>query len=382
MLGRVILGAVLILVRLNGPALLGDEKEDQDRFIKKAVSAWKERQSQITTIECSAKTEHFYPKDSLSERLRHEFRGKSPQKLYPTEDKRFSDEPFACAIDFRARKIRKEHKFTTAFLRDMTYEFGIEHGLHLFSENKYRYFRPTKEGIPEGFAKSGTLIPDVHLRENAAHDFVLTPQVMPLLWLAGGVTGRWPSPSEMQVIDTPERFKFSGEGLWKGTKCVVLTVAEQDSTTGVREFWVGPEAPYLIHRSRTRDGDIVFWEIDVEYRSQADRVLPIRWTCTDFNYFGNLFVTTTYSVERLEVNTALSADMFEKKLVPGNIVFHTIKNDAFNVDNAGNLIPLRPASSWPSWFWFALAPLTLIAIVLVARRFFKSRFHPSPLQKG
>ncbi len=357
---------LLLLYLLPPPArLAADEKEDQARLIRSIVATWKARKDRVKTIRFEAIVETFYPKDSLSEKLRVEFKDSS--QVIPEVDRRFSGEPCSWAIEFAGPQIRKEYKLTNEFLHDKTYELGLEHSLHLFSKGRYRYFRPTKDGLPKGFTESTSVIPDANLHEGASHIFLLSVADLPLLWLAGGVNGHWPTPGHLQLLDAADRFRYAGEAAWKGQKCVVLVVPEQQSDTSVREFWVAAQEPYLIHRCRARDGDTVYWELKVDHRREGDFVVPAEWTATGYNIPGNLFYARIFSMKRAEVNVPLPPELFDKKLEPGSTVFHTEANTLFEVNASGELGPLGSGSRRSSWLWIVLSIVSLLAIALLWR---------------
>ena len=188
-------------------------------------------------------------------------RDKTPR---PDGDKHFVDEWCSWDIDFATQRIRKEYEVTNPWYHEGgDAELAADYSLHLFAENKYRLFRP-KALSDEGSA----LAPDVTLFEGASHQFLLSFSDLPLLWLAGGVSGQCPVPKTMQYLDGIDRFSDRGRAEWDKHECVIITVPEQKSKTTVREFWVGPEKPYPIYCCRPRNGDSVNWQIDVTYQER------------------------------------------------------------------------------------------------------------------
>ena len=197
------------------------------------------------------------------------------------------------------------------------------------------------------------------LYKGASHSFLFSFSDLPLLWLAGGVSGQAVLPLQMQLLDGPEPFTYRGQAQKEGHDCVVLTVQEQHSGTAVREFWVDREKPYLIRYCRARDGDKVRWQLEADYKSQDGMDVPNEWTYTQYNHPGKLFMRWTYHVREIKINPALPVGLFEKPLEPGQVAFDVEQNKALEVNRKGELVPLSPVgenkSYLPILLWNAIA---------------------------
>ena len=305
---------------------------------------WTARQQRVKTIKCRALVETFYPRGYLSAKsdLPPESRqGKPPQ---PEEDKRFVNEPYALAIDFAAQRIRKEYELTREMgYQDRDPEFFIDRSLCLYADNKYQHFQPMS-CLPESARGEGAQ--DVTIYEGGANDWMLWGADLPLLWLAGGVNGQFPGPARPQFLDDIGRFSRHGDGQWDGHDCVILTVPEQKDNKAVREFWVGRTPPYPIYHCRARSGDRVYWQLEVTYREQGAELLPAQWTYTGYTYHpGQTYCRQTFSVQELDLNSPLAAELFEKKLEPGMVAFFPQKNNQkVKVGKAGELAALGSSS--------------------------------------
>ncbi len=350
-------------------AAIAVQPQNDAAVIGTIVAAWKERHKQIRTLTCSAKVESFYPKGYLTEYLAREYPERRKDPPSPEQDKRFVDEKSTWAIDFGAQKIKKEYEVTNPFFYPPnSAELAVDYSLKLFSEGKYRFFRP-KHRYPRK-ARETALAPDVQLFEGGSHAFVLDFRDLPLLWLAGGVSGQHPLPLEMQRLEKPDHFSSRGRGEKAGHKCIVLTVQEQDDNTSVREFWVGLESPYPIHCCRMRAGDRLYWQIDAEYRKHDAHLVPARWSFVAYSP-APLFSKRTFSVENLQINVPLPLASFEKALEPGMLAFHAPKNQPFDVDSDGELVPLGTAGSagWiRTWIVIAAALVAVMVGIFLVRR--------------
>ncbi len=326
-----LLPMVVLSVALTGAAVTGGEKSPRSELVPTIAAAWQARQGEVKTLACSTKVTTVYPKGCLSDEInRHK---KQANVTLPPEEKKFSDEPCSWKIDFAAQRVRKEYQLTNPFFHGKEVELAPDKGLHLFADGKYSFFRP-KDSVPQ---RKGVLHVDMMLYGGASHSFLLCYSDLPLLWLAGGVNGQWPCPTDMQRIDRP--WVVKGERQRKGKPCVVITVPEQQSKRSVREFWVGTMKPYPIYYCLTRDGGNVRWEIEVQYGGKDGRLLPTEWTATEYHQ-GKVAQTRTYVVQQFQVNVPLPAGTFEKRLEPGMIVFDVEKDQTYRVDQGGTLMPL------------------------------------------
>jgi hypothetical protein len=326
-----LLSAVVLALALSGSAVAAGGEKPPCEVIPTIVGAWQARQAEVKTLACSTKVTTVYPKGCLSDEInRHK---KQVNVTLPPEEKKFSGQPCSWKIDFAARRVRKEYQLTNPFFHEKEVELTVDKGLHLFANGKYSYFRPRDSG-PQ---RKGVQHVDMMLYGGASHSFLLCYSDLPLLWLAGGVNGQWPCPADMQRIDRPLVVK--GERQRKGKPCVVITVPEQQSKRSVRELWVGTTKPYPIYYCCARDGDRVYWEIEVQYGGKDGRLLPTEWTATGYHQ-GKVTQTRAYTVQRLQLNVPLPAATFEKRLEPGMIAYDVEKDQTFRVDRAGNLVPV------------------------------------------
>ncbi len=178
------------------------------------------------------------------------------------------------------------------------------------------------------------------LFENASHQFLLSFSDLPLLWVAGGVNGKDPLPNRMNHLENAARFSYRGEAQWKHHNCVVLSIQEQDSNTAVREFWVGIEKDYPIHSCRARNGNNIYWQLEVDYINQDAHLIPNVWSYTGYVRRSKLFYKLTYKIQHININLSIPTETFEKKLEPGMVGFLVEKNTPIEVDRKGGLIPL------------------------------------------
>jgi hypothetical protein len=365
----------LVLVGVTMVPLLRAPAAEKKDLVESIRAVWKERQSHIKAVTCSARVDSFYPKGLLTDMWVPGQTKPYEGEPLPKEDTRFTEESASWAIDFMAKNVRKEQLITNPSCDLTARMFFADYQLHLFHDGKYKLFRP-KENYPKIPERSGILTPDVWLYEGASHMFLFQFPDLPLLWLGGGVNGQQPQPLHMEHIDNLERFSYRGEAQRKGHNCVVLSVPEGASKTAVREFWVGSEAARPIYYCCAREGKRVYWQLDVEYRDQDHSLVPAKWEYTQYNHPGELFFQNTYSVQRLEINPRLPADLFEKRLEPGQVAFVVEKNRAFEVDPQGRLVPLkepprkRKTTTFLPWVGVILA---LAVVFILAWRYFRKR---------
>jgi hypothetical protein len=178
------------------------------------------------------------------------------------------------------------------------------------------------------------------------------------------VNGKWPRPSQITLLEEAKRFTYRGSANANAHDCIVLTIPEQASGTAVREFWVGSQTPYLIFHARARDGDLVFWQIDVEYRKQDSEYVPRSWTYTEYNHPGQLFQRHTFVVDTFEFNQPLQRGIFEQPMQPGMIVRDAEQDKYLEVDAFGNLVPLGQAGPVPVWAFLSLGGFALLSLIV------------------
>jgi hypothetical protein len=368
--------------------LADEERPRSDEAVpRKLVSAWQTRQDKVRTVVCSTVVESFYPRGFLTRQAASIAGMEAPPAdaaVDPPSDLRVTEEPCFWVLDFGGNRVRKEYRLTKPhFYGGEGQELAPEYALHLWNGGKYRMFRP-RDTYSERSRATGALTPDVVLYEGASHQFLLWFSDLPLLWQAGGISGEYPRPATMNNLAKPEKFLFRGEAAWAGKECVVLTAQEQDSTTTVREFWVGREPPHPIYCCRARDGDVASWQIEVEYRQQGEHTVPASWTYTEYASSADpsLFFRKTFRVQELQINAPVTAEQFEKKLEPAMVVFHVEKNSPFQVRPDGSLGPYAPHSAetlqGSRRVWFLVAGILVPVIILVlARRSLRQSRAPS-----
>ncbi|HVS37547.1 MAG TPA: hypothetical protein VMS17_18435, partial [Gemmataceae bacterium] len=290
-------------------------------------------------------------------------------RIVPDVDKTFVNELSSWAFDFSAQRVRKECQLTGCYTSKEA--FFMNKSLNLFFDGKYKQFHP-KDSYPK--ADDQAFAPDVVLYEDASHSFLLEFTDFPLLWPAGNVSGKYPKPEEMQYLESPDHFSWRGEAQREGHDCVVLTTQEQASPTAVREFWIGTKEPYPIYYCRARNGDKAYWQLEVQYDDQRRLSLPTKWTFTEYSRVGTSFMSRVYTVRDMEINKQLTAELFQKKLEPGQTVLDVENHKKLEVDSSGALVPFNPVRQSTNtlsivlWSLLGLAVLGLLA-------FFAWRYH-------
>ncbi len=245
--------------------------------------------------------------------------------------------------------------------------------LHLFSDSQHKAFRLNKV-TPKNAENKRGVTPDVSIFDHS-YGFLLTQAEMPLLWAAGGINGQMPMPSKMQQLQADSDFICRGQVLRNGKQCLLLAVQEQKSASAVREFCVGVEQPYPIYSCRAHDGNVSWWEVQVDYSSTCNGILlPSRWTYKAYNFpnKASLFVLSTFHVQKIEVNSTLSPELFERKLDVGMIVVKDEGSHPLQVTEGGNLVPLGETAQSNRLLrillWIALSIIVLSLMIFGARR--------------
>lgn len=356
-----ILTALLVAcLVVHAAPIFGQDKAQQGHLIKSIVQTWKERQNTVKTLTCSAKVSSFFPKGSLSEVWSNNMWGEKSKQipLYPHEDRTITDESAAWDLDFVAKRVKKDILTTIPVYHQDGPELEFSHYLHLFTDGKYRRF--------EG--KNSTQ--DVTIYDKIQGDAgSLDLGDLPLLWIAGDVTGYVPNAELMPNLAAAEKFLYRGSVEYKGRSCVILSVPEQDAGISVREFWVGAEKPHPIYQCLNRRDDVVSWRFEVEYRTQDGQVVPAQWVETNYNEPGTLFQRYTYTVENLQFNVPLPAELFQKRLEPGMVVLEATESETFVVDSFGNMVPEGSAGTARSLLFWSVVGVAICCAVFLFWRF-------------
>lgn len=278
------------------------------------------------------------------------------------------------ALDFQGGRARKEWRLTrpnllTAHAKECS--MVLTTGIKIFADNKFRHFRPRDGSWTDEERANKALAPDVTVYDEYSHQAFFSFGDLPLLWYAGGVTGRYPLPDQMRELDAPKRFSFRGQTEYNGRKCFVLTVPDQGEEGGaVRELYVDTQPPHLIYSERARQNNHVFWTIEAKYHLVDGQQVLKEWKHTEFcptvDKIGNV---VTYHVDRFAVNEPIPDSVFDLSLKPGSVVFHVGKNDVFAVNTQGELVPYRGASSRVQiarrWLWAGLGLVTVLCVALL-----------------
>jgi hypothetical protein len=369
---RFVISVLVGLSVAEAPPAFAEDNKAPKALVQKIVDEYRSRQTAIRTITCSARVETFFPKGYLSEKATIEFdrpRGGDP---VPANDQRFADEPCSWAIDFVTPRVRKESRLTIPRMNGRDPPEPIsDPTVHLFTNGKYTLFRSKDRPRPVR-AKKWALSPDVFLYEGRSHEFLFSFVDLPLIWTAGGLTGKYPLPTRMHELESPDRFSGGQVTEWKGHKCALLTVQEQNSTRKIREFWVGLEPSYPIYYCRARDADSVSWQLEVDYRAQDGRLIPTAWGYTEYTRPpAQLFRRSTYVVQNIALNTPLSQSIFEKQLEPGMLVLSVPENKDLEVDQSGALVPMgsayRRLPFTRTWMWTGAGAAVLVSVFVIVR---------------
>jgi hypothetical protein len=246
------------------------------------------------------------------------------------------------------------------FYKQGEFEFTLDQGLHLYSNGKYRLFRPKNREVSPLAQRSGTLDSDVVLYESASHQFLLSIVDCPILWLGGGVNGKWPDPNELRFLEDPKAFSFRGETTLKGQRCVVLSLREQQMKTGTRQFWVSLEKTCPILMCRAQDGDHVYWQVEIDYKQYRQSLVPANWKSTGFDSKGKITKSRQYWLEEIRINEVFPSRFFDKELENGQIVFDVVENRSFEVSGKGSLL-----------VWILGGMVAIVTICGFARYFWK-----------
>lgn len=258
---------LLALGSSQGVALSQEKAPEQ--IVRDIVSAWKAKHSEVKTIVCQATVDAFIPAGGYTNQSLiwvPEYKDIPP---YPKEDTWVKGESASWALDFQGGRARKEWRLTrpnllTAHAKECS--MVLTTGIKIFADKKFRHFRPRDGSWTDEERANKALAPDVTVYDEYSHQAFFSFGDLPLLWYAGGVTGRYPLPDQMRELDAPKRFNFRGQTEYNGRKCFVLTVPDQGEEGGaVRELYVDTQPPHLIYSERARQNNHVFWTIEAKY---------------------------------------------------------------------------------------------------------------------
>jgi len=360
--------------------LTAQEPKDPQQIIQQMLLAWKEPNASVRTLNCRVSVESFYPKGCLS--AEHN-RGADNQdrinELIPDKDTRITDGMIHWAIDFDGTRIRKVvRNRTPRFQQNARPDLSPEHTIHIFANKKYRVFRPRADNWTEKEREDKSTHPDVHFYEGQASEFLLTFSELPLIWAAGGVSGKLLLPGRMKLLDGPEQWTYLGEGEVRGNKCHLLSVPNQDSKSSVLEFWVGREPHYPIYvcRAKIKEMDWIPWQLDVEYERSQGRQKLAAWTYTEYESpTRNVPVPKvqwahTYRVVELLSNPSLADDLFDHRPSKGMVVFHAPDNRHYEVAADGSLVPWSPkdkSSGARRWLYIISGIVLALCLIFAVR---------------
>lgn len=194
------------------------------------------------------------------------------------------------------------------------------------------------------------LLPDAFLHKGGGGDHILNIDELPLLWIAGSVTGKHPDASNLRQSENAERFKVVRGDTIANRECAVLSVGEQQSDKMVRELWVDRKPPHTIYRAHAKIGDSIYWQINAKYRMIGDSQQILNsWTVTSYKLgTKQAALIKTYDIDKLRIDNILAASLFDQSFKPGMIVYDVSKNAPFRVSGDGGLIPyVKPKPTPP-----------------------------------
>jgi hypothetical protein len=343
------LAVMLLFMGWTASPCWGQEGNPQ-ALVRQIVAAWQQRQ-RVRTLRCRAQVESFYPRGYLSALAFPLL--KSPTPL-PPKDCRFTDGFCFWALELsgaKVKKIRKEYAWMQPYLDEekRRAEFIQRHTLFLYTDGQCRLFWP---------------VPGQEVTLGCSTMGMISSQDRPLAWVLGRVNGEVVSVAELECSEPVERFTYRGQAEYKGQKCVVLTLPEQNTQTLLREFWVGLGPGHPIYYCRCQKGDRVYSEIEVEYSSEGQGEVPRRWTVYEHLEKG-LIAYDTFTVREWQVNVSLPDELFVREYQPGETVYDMPRSQKFRVDAQGQLVPLTPVVSEPRTWLRILMPAWLILILIL-----------------
>lgn len=379
--------AMFIALGCSQRVVLSQEKSPE-QVVRDIVSVWKAKHSEVKTVICQTTVDAFIPQHGYTnQNMIWKPREKDVQP-FPKEDTWVKGEFASWTIDYEGGRARKEWRLTRPrLLTAGGKECGMvpTTGVAIFAEKKFREFRPRDGNWTSEERTNKASTPDVYVYDDHAHQFYFTFSDLPLLWYGGCVTGLYPSPDRMRELDVPERFRLRGQIEYNERTCFVLTVPDQGSPTDVRELYVDTEPPYLIHAERARGDKQVHWTVEVKYHVVGGRQVLKEWKHTEFcPTVDKIAKIVTYRVDRFAVNELIPDSAFDLSLKPDDVIYHAEKNDVFEVDPQGELVPYKGPSSETRiarrWLWASLGIGAVLCVALLvwwrARRLPKSEGSP------
>jgi hypothetical protein len=315
------------------------------------LKTWREKQAQVHSIKCEATVESFYAKAGFN-------------SLFPEADSTYHSQFCSWTIDFENAKIRKEAKLIKPYFRfgQKLGAFEPEYSIRLSVNNRNRVFRPKNEN-EWAKTREGAKMWDL-LEDTGSHD-ILSFGDIPLLWVAGAVTGQIPAPNMLRHLDDLAKWSYRGQGEKGGNRCFVLTTPEQNATTLVREFWVGITPPHLILFCCAREDDVIFWQHEVTYSMRNNWVVPERMNVTEFvGRSARIRMNQLFSFKEFEINPAINVQVFHRDPAPGMLVRYNRKPGYFVVDEGGDLVPEMARKGSRRYLLGALAVLLLLLLAI------------------
>jgi hypothetical protein len=333
-----------------GAALAGSA--GQERLLSKVLEGWDSRRASVQSLECSASVDTYYPADGLA-------------KGVPSRDLKLSDERVRWLLHFPTVRLRKESGLTVPifvqgkegapFHKDVT--------VQTFLDGHFRLFRPRDRNPWQG--KGG-----YDLSENGSAGTMLGFEDLPILWVAGLVSGRYPTPMQLGRPLVPAEWKWGGEVERNGTSLYRLITPEQGSSLAVREFLLGKDAPYPISHCEARRGKQVYWQLRVEYIRQDGSPRPSVATCTLYeSRSARLRHQRTYRFQEFKLNPHIGDEEFDEPLKPGMLVRYHRKHGLFRVDENGGVVPLVVGESATRSWSVIVVPVAIVSAVLLAAWF-------------
>lgn len=325
-----LLTALVVAAADGEPPAPAPDPQAGRAIIEKMVATWGEANRSVRTLDCRASVETLFPKGALSQERNNRFPPNDPRRIQtpvPPEDVRTTGGTCRWVLDYEGPRIRKEFRGKEAYydLGDLP-QIQDAHHIAIFAEGKFREFRPREaNATPPGPA--GVPTPDATHFEKRSQEFLLDFNDLPLMWVAGSVTGKLLLPSRMKLVEPASAFTYRGKGDYKSHPCHIVTLPDQNSKKAVVEYWVGAEPGFPIYFCRAKMGQVVFWQVDAEYRTGAGTPALSAWTFTQLNLFTQkIYLASTYRITELKINPELSADLFDHNPKPGSIVFSVPDN--------------------------------------------------------
>ncbi|GIW92660.1 MAG: hypothetical protein KatS3mg110_0701 [Pirellulaceae bacterium] len=341
---------LLLVMAISTTPTYSQERSDSRVLVERIVAGWHSRQKAIKSLRARATVDSFYGKGYASAMAPD-----SQEGIVPPQDVWYRDQYQSWDIDFAEGRFRKEFRKARVCgeqigpSRSSISLVPLVYNQLLFADNYATLVLRPEEGkwgtFRDGFRQ--------HVLFDYNPAFVIWPEDRPLLWCAGGtITGQWQSPLHMLRIDPPDHFVLHHRTRWRDHHCVILRVRNQQSRDSVLEFWVDEEEPHLIYRSQVitfiNDAERIEARTDVEYQERQRQQLPVKWTQTNFWYYGppgQVFThSETFTIQQIEINTPLDPDLFKVQLKPGmGVIYGRDRPGRYVVDLSGKLVECRSA---------------------------------------